>query len=366
MKKIIITIFLCFTQISFSQLIIETEISNGLYFVPCKVNEIPMNFIFDTGASRVTISENLALKLVKNGTIKNKDIIGTSNYQTASGDIKKGTDIILKSIKIKNLELKDVRATVIHNSNAPLVLGQNVLSKLGKITIEKNKLTIHNINKTISDFGFHDIIPFKIGMDRFDISIIESKDKSFTKNSKFSNLNNHEQNALDEILDAVHQELEMEFIPYLNKKVKKNVVNLYKSHSNRLNTKEVRYQLYLVNDYLYKINIYLKNNDINQTLDDYNFLIGIVPQNYIYTSSSTLKDSHTGSKIGEGVSFYKLPKEKLIKRKVDEINVTYLIKYEKYYDKNENRYRTNNKIKYFRTSIQIVNLHNTVLTNEGY
>ena len=40
---------------------------NGVYQIPCKVNGIPMNFIFDTGATDVTISLVEAKFLIKQG-----------------------------------------------------------------------------------------------------------------------------------------------------------------------------------------------------------------------------------------------------------------------------------------------------------
>jgi len=40
------------------------------------------------------------------------------------------------------LILKNVRATVVHNKNAPLLFGQSALSKYGKITIDNTKKTI--------------------------------------------------------------------------------------------------------------------------------------------------------------------------------------------------------------------------------
>ena len=197
MKKLLLLTLILASNLSYCQLIIETEISNGLYIVPCEVNDVSMNFIFDTGATNVTISKEQALKLFKNGSIESKDILGESKYKTASGNIGVGTEIILKSIKIKNLELKNIRATIIHSPNAPLLLGQNVLSKLGKITLEENKLTIHNIESNSENCSLADIIPFEIGMDNFEVSLIRAKNLDFTRNSKYSDLNKYEREILE-------------------------------------------------------------------------------------------------------------------------------------------------------------------------
>ncbi len=57
---------------------------------------------------------------------------------TADGSISEGTVINLRDVKFGNLHLKDVKASVVRNQSAPLLLGQSVLSKLGKIEIDNN------------------------------------------------------------------------------------------------------------------------------------------------------------------------------------------------------------------------------------
>lgn len=128
-----------------SQIIIKLDKINGVYKVPCKVNGIPMEFIFDTGASNVTISITEALFLSKQGLLKKEDVKESVNYQIANGEIKEGTEIILRKIEIEGLEIQNISATVVHEQNAPLLLGMTALSKLGKISIENNYLIINDV-----------------------------------------------------------------------------------------------------------------------------------------------------------------------------------------------------------------------------
>jgi clan AA aspartic protease (TIGR02281 family) len=362
MKIIILFIFLGISQTSLSQLTIETQIQNGLYVVPCRVNDVEMDFIFDTGASQVSISMKEALKLIQNGSIEESDILGNSTYMTASGDLKVGTEVILKSIKIKNLELKNIQATVISSSSAPLLLGQNVLSRLGKISLEGNKLTIHNVKNENCDF--ENLFPFKIGMSTFDISMVVGKDKSILKDSKTSSLNKHELEALNSALMV--QENNAEYIPYLKREVNKTVLNFYKTNPSCLNAGEFHYQLYLVDDYLYKINISAEYIEIENALEDYSLLINLVPSEYLFTSKSEISDKYSNVKIGEGITFYKVPREKMNSKKIDEFGLDYKIIYEKYFDKTEKKYRSTATVKNYKLDLQLVNLYNTVLTNEGY
>lgn len=116
----------------------------GVSIIPCKVNGLNLNFIFDTGASEVSISLTEATFMLKNGYLDTNDIIGTSKYLDANGDISEGVVINLKEIEIAGLKLSNVRATIIKNMKAPLLLGQTAISKLGNIQIDlsSNTLTI--------------------------------------------------------------------------------------------------------------------------------------------------------------------------------------------------------------------------------
>ena len=108
----------------------------------CSINGLPLSFIFDTGASDVTISQVEANFMYKNGYLSDKDFVGKQHYQTADGNISVGTIINLDKINIGGLELRSVRASVVQSQNAPLLLGQSVLQRLGKIEIDNTKRVI--------------------------------------------------------------------------------------------------------------------------------------------------------------------------------------------------------------------------------
>ena len=57
----------------------------------------------------------------------------------ANGDISIGTVINLRKVTFAGLELENVRASVVDSGNAPLLLGQSVLSRLGKVEIDYEK-----------------------------------------------------------------------------------------------------------------------------------------------------------------------------------------------------------------------------------
>ena len=112
---------------------------NGVYKVKCEVNGLPLHFIFDTGASDVTISMVEATFMMKNGYLSGKDVIGSQKYMDANGDVAVGTVINLKEVYFGGQDLTNVRASVVRNQKAPLLLGQSVLGRLGKIEIDNRK-----------------------------------------------------------------------------------------------------------------------------------------------------------------------------------------------------------------------------------
>jgi clan AA aspartic protease (TIGR02281 family) len=124
------------------------EKDGGVYRIPCKINGLRLKFIFDTGATDVCISENVAVMMLENGYLDNSDILGSSSSQVADGRIVDNTRIKLKTIEIGDKVLKNIEAVVIHNQSAPLLLGQSAIKKLGKYTISGNKLIFGSSNNS--------------------------------------------------------------------------------------------------------------------------------------------------------------------------------------------------------------------------
>jgi aspartyl protease family protein len=117
---------------------IKMRKEGGVYLIPAKVNGIPMDFVFDTGASFVSISATEANFLEKNGNYV-ENPIDTLFFQDANGDINVGKVIVLNSIEVGSRTLYNVKATVVQNQNAPLLLGQSFLSQFGKVSIDYSK-----------------------------------------------------------------------------------------------------------------------------------------------------------------------------------------------------------------------------------
>lgn len=125
----------------------EIEITRkrgGTFEIPCDINGLPLQMIFDTGASDVTISSVEANFMLKNGYLSEKDVKGKRYYQIANGQLSEGTVITLREVKVGEAVLRNVDASVVNSQKAPLLLGQSAMERFGTITIDNinNRLLI--------------------------------------------------------------------------------------------------------------------------------------------------------------------------------------------------------------------------------
>ena len=135
---------------AFSQVSIQMENDGGVYKIPCVVNGVKMKFIFDTGASKVCMSQSMAQFLLDGEYLSYDDIKGVGQSIVADGTIVNHALIILRDIEIAGMHLHDIEATVIEGQNAPLLLGQSAIQELGRITIDGNVLIIHNVEDNLT------------------------------------------------------------------------------------------------------------------------------------------------------------------------------------------------------------------------
>lgn len=123
---------------------IQMEKEGGVFKVPCSVNGLKLKFIFDTGAANVCISGTYADMMLENGYLEESDIKGVSQSTIADGSNIDNIVINLREVEIGGLSLQNVSAVVVPTQNAPLLLGQSVIQRLGTVSIEGEYLVIHN------------------------------------------------------------------------------------------------------------------------------------------------------------------------------------------------------------------------------
>jgi clan AA aspartic protease (TIGR02281 family) len=111
----------------------------GVYCLPARINGvITLDFILDTGASEVTIPSNVALTLLKAGTIKEGDFLPGKKYRLADGSILKGSRFKIRELEVGGLKISYVPA-VVAPGTGPLLLGQSFLSRVGNWSINNEK-----------------------------------------------------------------------------------------------------------------------------------------------------------------------------------------------------------------------------------
>lgn len=113
------------------------RMESGLAEVQVSLNGVPFNMWWDTGASVTCISLLELQKLAKEDKISLDDYVGPTMSKIADGSTTESAVFTIKEIYIqgqdnKYLILKDVAAMVSPSAQAPLLIGQNVISNLPK------------------------------------------------------------------------------------------------------------------------------------------------------------------------------------------------------------------------------------------
>ena len=121
-----------------------TKSKSGLIEIPIVLNDVlRINFIFDSGASEVSLSPDVALTLIRTGTISETDWLRDQLYTFADGSKAKSKRFLIRKLIIGNQVLTNIEASISNSIEAPMLIGQNVLQKLGSVTIDyKNLLLI--------------------------------------------------------------------------------------------------------------------------------------------------------------------------------------------------------------------------------
>jgi len=157
MKKLILLLLIVTATLSIgqAQVRIKMKNENGVYTTPCTVNGLRLRFIFDTGASNVSISLSEAIFMLKNGYLNEEDLKGASYSQLANGEVISNTSVIIKELEIAGIVLNNVEAIIIHDLSAPLLLGQSAIQRLGKFQIDGDELLIITKNSVPSEDAYN-------------------------------------------------------------------------------------------------------------------------------------------------------------------------------------------------------------------
>jgi gag-polyprotein putative aspartyl protease len=145
----IIALFLSIGQIAVADAVRLDTTDGELFAVPVVVNDtMVLRFTVDTASTDVSVSEDVYLKLMRNGTLTSEDMIDTQNYRLANGTEQKSPRFRFRSLRIGNVELRGVIGSVVVQ-NGDLLLGQSFLSRLKSWSID-NERHVFLINESDS------------------------------------------------------------------------------------------------------------------------------------------------------------------------------------------------------------------------
>lgn len=123
---------------------VEIE-GSGTFVVPVTINDtITVKFIIDTGASDVSVPADVVLTLIRTGSITRDDFLGQQRYQLADGSTVPSPVFIIRSLKVGDKVLENVRASVA-SVKGSLLLGQSFLNRFNSWSVDnKNRLLFLN------------------------------------------------------------------------------------------------------------------------------------------------------------------------------------------------------------------------------
>lgn len=102
----------------------------GVYTVPVRINDVlTLDFVIDSGASEVQVPADVAMTLLRTGTITQDDFLPGETYRLADGSKTKSSRFNIKELKVGDYTVKQVAAGIT-DVEGMLLLGQSFLSKV--------------------------------------------------------------------------------------------------------------------------------------------------------------------------------------------------------------------------------------------
>lgn len=116
---------------------IQLKKVSGVYKVPVQINDaVVVSLILDSGAADMMLSPKVANILLRNGTLSQQDFLPGQVYRLADGSRKKHMRARLRTVTLGNRTFRDVTFSISGSDDSPMLLGQSLLERLGKYTID--------------------------------------------------------------------------------------------------------------------------------------------------------------------------------------------------------------------------------------
>jgi predicted aspartyl protease len=115
---------------------------SGIYVVPVVINNaIALDFAVDSGATDVTIPADVVLTLMRTGTLRGADFLGTRTYALADGSVIPSETFRIRSLKVGDKVIENVIGSVA-DVRGSLLLGQSFLEQFKSWSIDNTTHTL--------------------------------------------------------------------------------------------------------------------------------------------------------------------------------------------------------------------------------
>ncbi len=119
--------------------LVQMKKEGGTYVVPVRINdELTLDFMVDSGASDVSIPEDVVTTLMRAGTIRDTDFLGERTYVLADGSRVTSKTLRIRSLQVGDRVLENVTGSVAP-TNGSLLLGQSFLGRFKSWSIDNNR-----------------------------------------------------------------------------------------------------------------------------------------------------------------------------------------------------------------------------------
>jgi hypothetical protein len=117
--------------------------AGGTFVVPVRLNGvITLGFTVDSGAADVTVPRDVFTTLKRAGTIDDSDLLGRQIYVLADGSKSESMLFRIRSLKVDDVALQNVRASV-SPAQGILLLGQSFLTRFKSWSIDNANHLLH-------------------------------------------------------------------------------------------------------------------------------------------------------------------------------------------------------------------------------
>jgi clan AA aspartic protease (TIGR02281 family) len=116
--------------------------AGGGYLIPGRINDaVTVTFVLDTGASDVSIPDEVARELEQAGKLERGDFLGTRTYVLADGSKVPSRRVLLREVTVGGQTVSNVTASISRSGSPPL-LGQSFLSKFASWTLDNERAAL--------------------------------------------------------------------------------------------------------------------------------------------------------------------------------------------------------------------------------